>query len=137
MTRCQAIKRDGHQCNYNARPLVLFCGVHTNYTPSYSDMTNTAIANLAISIGISYREARMIYVEQIYLENIRKHNSELDDMVESFSSIELAKDTCSICISEPEDMVKVPCCKKEFCSGCLKSWVKINRSCPACRSVLT
>jgi len=43
---------------------------------------------------------------------------------------------CAICLAPPENPETVPCCKKIFCSGCLKTWIDMRSMCPLCVSPL-
>jgi hypothetical protein len=142
--RCQAIKRDGLQCNYCSKPALPYCGVHRHYTPveetiSGVRMTRVAERNPTINyimnvMNVTSSIALTIFRETTRLEMEHAKNKKIHDLVNSFKSFEISDDNCCICISKPEDMVVTPCCKKEFCSSCLKKWVSVNRSCPTCRN---
>lgn len=142
--RCQAIKRDGLQCNYASRQSLPYCGVHRRYTPpdeqsvSGVRMTRQTVNNPTINyimnvMNVTSAVAFTIFRETTRLEMEYAKSRKIDDLVDSFKSFEISDDNCCICISKPEDMVISPCCKKEFCSKCLKKWISVNRSCPTCR----
>jgi hypothetical protein len=46
-------------------------------------------------------------------------------------------DTCAVCLrpfAELDDLVVLPHCMHSFCRECIVSWIKINPSCPKCRT---
>lgn len=152
--RCQAIKRDGHQCNYHSRPTLMYCGVHRRYTPPREELPGPSTErgrptnrvprffndeiNLIIQVmGVSENRAIDIFIESAEIERNLRLNNQTDCLINSFKSLDVSQDNCSICISKPESLVKTPCCKKEFCEECLKKWAKLKKNCPACRANLS
>lgn len=150
--RCQALKRNGHQCDYNSRPSLMYCGVHRGYTPPIQDLPGPSRGrpttrvprffndeiNLIIEVmGVSVNHAIDIFIESAEIERNLRLNNQTDCLINSFKSLDISQDNCSICISKPESLVKTPCCKKEFCENCLKKWAKVKRNCPACRAELS
>lgn len=147
--RCQAIKRDGLQCNYPSRFSTLYCGVHRDYTPSLESPrgrrirrvprfpVNDEITNIMDVIGVDVDQAIEIYIETLEIERKLILDKQMNSMINSFKSLDIPEEDCSICISPPDILVKTPCCKKEFCKDCLKSWIKIKKNCPACRAELS
>ena len=46
-------------------------------------------------------------------------------------------DTCAVCLrafAELDDLVVLPNCMHSFCRECIVAWIKINPSCPTCRT---
>jgi hypothetical protein len=150
--RCQAIKRDGLQCNYHSRPFTNYCGHHVEYRPpsedeepgpSYRPRLPIIPIDFEINVdliiealGVTAQNAVSIYIESVELEKKNILDRRMDAMVNSFKSLDVPEDNCSICISTPENLVKTPCCEKEFCKDCLKKWVIVKKNCPACRENL-
>lgn len=142
--RCQAIKRDGNQCNYNARPMLQYCGHHRTGT-MINDARDTLIlpsSNISIDfimeiMGVTRTQAVDIYIEDLEIQRKISIDKQINSMINSFKSLDIPEENCSICISIPEILVKTPCCKKEFCKDCLKKWISVKKNCPACREILS
>jgi hypothetical protein len=43
---------------------------------------------------------------------------------------------CLICADVMQDAMEVACCGTTFCEGCIKTWMKSKKNCPACRQYL-
>ena len=48
----------------------------------------------------------------------------------------MLSDNCTICYSEIEDPVLLPCCQNVFCGKCIIKWLETSKTCPMCRSVV-
>lgn len=47
---------------------------------------------------------------------------------------ELEKEDCSICYSQLENPVLLPCCQHLFCGQCILTWTQSRKTCPMCRA---
>ena len=65
------------------------------------------------------------------VRDIEKAISELEEKYKTVLS-----DNCTICYSEIEDPVLLPCCQNVFCGKCIIKWLETSKTCPMCRSVV-
>jgi len=64
-------------------------------------------------------------------------SNSIGDGQQQESTIALTDDNnlCLICLDHPGDLT-LCCCMSNLCESCLKSWNKLNRSCPVCRKAI-
>jgi SNF2 family DNA or RNA helicase len=64
-----------------------------------------------------------------------KKEKELTDQLESIKERfdKILEDPCSICQSDLDKPIMVPCCQNIFCGVCLFEWLKNHKTCPLCR----
>lgn len=43
--------------------------------------------------------------------------------------------SCNICQENKNDIVETPC-KHHFCGNCIREWIKIQSTCPSCRTTI-
>lgn len=94
------------------------------------------IREISDALGISVEHVLSLRGEYVYTKNQIDRDRELTVMIKSFESLEVTEENCLICLSKPENLVVIPCCKKEFCSECLITWARTKRTCPHCREKL-
>ena len=74
-----------------------------------------------LSSEISFWEKRVSDIEKVIKDLKSKYNS-------------LLQDDCTICYSDIEDPILIPCCQNIFCGKCIMKWLETNKSCPMCRA---
>lgn len=65
-------------------------------------------------------------------KKVQEIKKNIDELERKYKNI-LSED-CSICYSELQDPVLLPCCQNIFCGPCIVKWMESNKSCPLCRS---
>ena len=65
------------------------------------------------------------------VKEIEKTISELEDKYKN-----ILKEDCSICYSEINNPVLLPCCQNIFCGGCIMKWLETTKTCPMCRTIV-
>ena len=49
---------------------------------------------------------------------------------------EILKENCTVCYSNLNDPVFLPCCQNIICGSCILTWLKTNKTCPLCRCIV-
>ena len=44
-------------------------------------------------------------------------------------------ETCSICLTSPNDTKVITQCRHLFCHSCLGKWMETNKCCPVCKEI--
>lgn len=66
------------------------------------------------------------------IEDFEKPIEDFEKPIENEVKIE-DKEECSICYNDEKENEVILCCGHSFCEECIKSWEKINKTCPLCR----
>lgn len=72
---------------------------------------------------------RELEVWEKKLESIKKT---LEELQEKYKNV--LKDDCTICYSEIDKPVLLPCCQNVFCGSCIMKWLETKKTCPMCRA---
>lgn len=118
------------------RSVMSYTPVPPNTLSRRSPFIEPYLHDISDALGITLESVMILRGEYINATSLIEQEREFTDIIKSFKSLEVAKDDCVICLSKPDKLVVLPCCKKEFCSDCITRWARTNRSCPHCRKQL-
>jgi hypothetical protein len=141
--RCNGIKRDGTRCFNNCNDSGERCGIHGGLSKQAIYELNRFLRVRTIDRNRPQFHTVLRFVQyRLALQNttivsLDNHENIIsaDDLISSFAKVSISDD-CAICLSEIEDGVEHPCCKKVSCSECMKKWVVCSSNCPYCRTKL-
>lgn len=94
-----------------------------------------------IELTITYRAA-MEYVSITHKEeaiaSLRKSKERVETQLATFRErlASLKEELCPICYDQPTSTIYSPCCNHLYCSSCILKCLRLNGSCPMCRTAI-